>query len=135
MTSATPAEPTQREVHLDIPFTDQKPGTSGLRKSSKQFEQPNYLESFVEAALRTLPGTDGGTLVVGGDGRYGNVRAIDVILRMAAAHGLGKVIVTTGGILSTPAASHLIRSKNAIGGIILSASHNPGGRSLTATTY
>ena len=127
MTSATPAEPTQREVHLDTPFTDQKPGTSGLRKSSKQFEQPNYLESFIEAALRTLPGTDGGTLVVGGDGRYGNVRAIDVILRMAAAHGLGKVIVTTGGILSTPAASHLIRSKNAIGGIILSASHNPGG--------
>ena len=127
MTSSTPAEPTQREVRLDTPFTDQKPGTSGLRKSSKQFEQPNYLESFVEAALRTLPGTDGGTLVVGGDGRYGNVRAIDVILRMAAAHGLGKVIVTTGGILSTPAASHLIRSKNAIGGIILSASHNPGG--------
>ena len=127
MTSSTPAEPTQREVCLDTPFTDQKPGTSGLRKSSKQFELPNYLESFVEAALRTLPGTDGGTLVVGGDGRYGNVRAIDVILRMAAAHGLGKVIVTTGGILSTPAASHLIRSKNAIGGIILSASHNPGG--------
>ena len=127
MTSSTPAEPTQREVHLDTPFTDQKPGTSGLRKSSKQFEQPNYLESFVEAALRTLPGTDGGTLVVGGDGRYGNVHAIDVILRMAAAHGLGKVIVTTGGILSTPAASHLIRSKKAIGGVILSASHNPGG--------
>ena len=127
MTSSTPAEPTQREVRLDTPFTDQKPGTSGLRKSSKQFEQPNYLESFVEAALRTLPGTDDGTLVVGGDGRYGNVRAIDVILRMAAAHGLGKVIVTTGGILSTPAASHLIRSKKAIGGIILSASHNPGG--------
>ena len=127
MTSATPAEPTQREVHLDSPFTDQKPGTSGLRKSSKQFEQPNYLESFIEAALRTLPGTDGGTLVVGGDGRYGNVRAIDVILRMAAAHGLGKVIVTTGGILSTPAASNLIRQREAIGGIILSASHNPGG--------
>ena len=127
MTSSTPAEPTQRQVRLDTPFTDQKPGTSGLRKSSQQFEQPNYLESFVEAALRTLPGTDGGTLVVGGDGRYGNVRAIDVILRMAAAHGLGKVIVTTGGILSTPAASHLIRSNKAIGGIILSASHNPGG--------
>ena len=127
MTSSTPAEPTQRQVRLDKPFTDQKPGTSGLRKSSKQFEQPNYLESFVEAALRTLPGTDSGTLVVGGDGRYGNVRAIDVILRMATAHGLSKVIVTTGGILSTPAASHLIRSKKAIGGIILSASHNPGG--------
>jgi phosphoglucomutase len=127
MNSSTPAEPTQRQVRLNTPFSDQKPGTSGLRKSSKQFEQPNYLESFIEAALRTLPGTDGGTLVVGGDGRYGNVRAIDVILRMAAAHGLGKVIVTTGGILSTPAASHLIRSNKAIGGIILSASHNPGG--------
>ena len=127
MNSSTPAEPTQRQVRLDNPFTDQKPGTSGLRKSSKQFEQPNYLESFIEAALRTLPGTEGGTLVVGGDGRYGNVRAIDVILRMAAAHGLGKVVVTTGGILSTPAASHLIRSNKAIGGIILSASHNPGG--------
>ena len=77
MTSSTPAEPTQREVCLDTPFTDQKPGTSGLRKSSKQFEQPNYLESFVEAALRTLPGTDGGTLVVGGDGRYGNGLPLD----------------------------------------------------------
>ena len=93
MTSLTPAEPTQRQVRLDKPFNDQKPGTSGLRKSSKQFEQPNYLESFVEAALRTLPGTDGGILVGGGDGRYGNVRAINVILRMAAAHGLNLSLI------------------------------------------
>ena len=127
MTTSAPAEPTQRLVRLDAPFTDQKPGTSGLRKSSQQFEQANYLESFVEAVFRTLTGVQGGTLVLGGDGRYGNRRAIDVILRMGAAHGLSKVIVTTGGILSTPAASHLIRQRQAIGGIILSASHNPGG--------
>ena len=122
-----PTEPTQRQVQLEAPFTDQKPGTSGLRKSSQQFEQPHYLESFIEASFRTLPGMQGGTLVLGGDGRYGNLRAIDVILRMGAAHGLQKVIVTTGGILSTPAASNLIRQREAIGGIILSASHNPGG--------
>ena len=122
-----PTEPTQRQVQLEAPFTDQKPGTSGLRKSSQQFEQPHYLESFIEASFRTLPGMKGGTLVLGGDGRYGNLRAIDVILRMGAAHGLQKVIVTTGGILSTPAASNLIRQREAIGGIILSASHNPGG--------
>ena len=127
MTTSAPVEPTQRQVQLNTPFTDQKPGTSGLRKSSKQFEAPNYLESFVEAAFRTLSGVQGGTLVLGGDGRYGNRRAIDVILRMGAAHGLSKVIVTTGGILSTPAASNLIRQRKAIGGIILSASHNPGG--------
>ena len=122
-----PTEPTQRQVTLKAPFTDQKPGTSGLRKSSQQFEQPHYLESFIEASFRTLPGMKGGTLVLGGDGRYGNLRAIDVILRMGAAHGLQKIIVTTGGILSTPAASNLIRQRGAIGGIILSASHNPGG--------
>jgi phosphoglucomutase len=127
MTISAPAEPTQRQVRLATPFTDQKPGTSGLRKSSRQFEEPHYLESFIEASLRTLPGVQGGTLVVGGDGRYGNRRAIDVILRMGAAHGLSKVIVPTGGILSTPAASNLIRQRQAIGGIILSASHNPGG--------
>ena len=127
MTTSAPVEPTQRQVRLDTPFTDQKPGTSGLRKSSQQFEAPHYLESFVEAVFRTLTGVQAGTLVLGGDGRYGNRRAIDVILRMGAAHGLSKVIVATGGILSTPAASNLIRKRQAIGGIILSASHNPGG--------
>jgi phosphoglucomutase len=116
-----------REIRLSQPFGDQKPGTSGLRKSSKQFETPHYLESFIEAIFRVLPGVAGGTLVLGGDGRYGNRRAIDVIARMAAAHGLARIITTSGGILSTPAASHLIRRNQAIGGIILSASHNPGG--------
>ena len=114
-------------VSLDQPFQDQKPGTSGLRKSTKEFEVTHYLESFVEAIFRTLPGIQGGTLVLGGDGRYGNRRAINVILKMAAAHNIKKVITTVNGILSTPAASHLIRSNQAIGGIILSASHNPGG--------
>ncbi len=116
-----------QHVSLAQPFTDQKPGTSGLRKSSRQFETPHYLESFIEAALQVIPGVAGGTLVVGGDGRYGNRRAIEVICRMAAGHGIARVVTTTGGILSTPAASHLIRSRQAIGGIILSASHNPGG--------
>ena len=116
-----------QQIPLDQPFLDQKPGTSGLRKSSRQFETPNYLESFIEAILRTVPGIAGGTLVVGGDGRYGNRRAIGVIARMAAAHGVARVTTTTGGILSTPAASHLIRQRQATAGIILSASHNPGG--------
>jgi len=116
-----------RSVTLAQPFTDQKPGTSGLRKSSRQFQTPHYLESFIEASLKVIPGVAGGTLVVGGDGRFGNRSAIDVIARMAAAHGVARLITTTGGILSTPAASHLIRSRAAIGGLILSASHNPGG--------
>ncbi len=116
-----------RQVALESPFDDQKPGTSGLRKSSRQFQTPHYLESFIEASLRVVPGIEGGTLVVGGDGRFGNRPAIDVIARMAAAHGVSRLITTTGGILSTPAASHLIRSRGAVAGIILSASHNPGG--------
>lgn len=116
-----------QQIPLDQPFIDQKPGTSGLRKSSRQFETPHYLESFIEAILRTVPGIEGGTLVVGGDGRYGNRRAIEVIARMAAAHGVARIVTTTGGILSTPAASNLIRQRQATAGIILSASHNPGG--------
>ena len=115
------------QISLDQPFQDQKPGTSGLRKSSRQFETPHYLESFIEAILRTVPGIAGGTLVVGGDGRYGNRRAIEVIARMAAAHGVARILTTTVGILSTPAASNLIRKHQATAGIILSASHNPGG--------
>ena len=125
--SDTPADATITTVVLAQPFTDQKPGTSGLRKSSRQFETPHYLESFIEASLRVLPGVEGGTLVVGGDGRYGNLAAIQTIARMAAAHGVARLITTTGGILSTPAASHLIRRHQAAGGVILSASHNPGG--------
>ena len=116
-----------RQIALETPFSDQKPGTSGLRKSSRQFATPHYLESFIEAILRTVPGIQGGTLVVGGDGRFGNREAIGVITRMAAAHGVGRIITTSGGILSTPAASNLIRQHQATAGIILSASHNPGG--------
>ena len=128
MTLSSPStEFSVQQIKLPEAFQDQKPGTSGLRKSSQQFEQPHYLESFIEAIFRTLPGVQGGTLVVGGDGRYGNRRAIDVITRMGAAHGLSRIVLTTGGILSTPAASNLIRQRQAIGGIILSASHNPGG--------
>ncbi len=121
------SEDNQFKVSLPRSFTDQKPGTSGLRKSTKHFQQPHYLESFVEAILQTLPGIRGGVLVLGGDGRFWNKHSIDVIIRMAAAHGVQKLITTVDGILSTPAASHLIRSNKAVGGIILSASHNSGG--------
>ena len=114
-------------VCLDQSFSDQKPGTSGLRKSTKHFQQPHYLESFIESIFQTLPGIRGGVLVVGGDGRFGNRHGIDVIMRMAASHGVRKIISTVDGVLSTPAASHLIRTNKAIGGIILSASHNSGG--------
>ena len=109
------------------PFDDQKPGTSGLRKSVKQFQTPHYLQTYVQAIFNTLPDYEGGTLILGGDGRYFNREAIQIILRMAAANGVGTVLVGKGGILSTPAASHLIRKQGAFGGIILSASHNAGG--------
>jgi len=126
--TASAITPQVCHVSLATPFQDQKPGTSGLRRPTPVFQQPHYLESFLEAVLQTLPGVQGGTLVVGGDGRYGNRQAVDVILRMACAHGVKRVITTTGAILSTPAASHLIRTcTNCIGAIILSASHNPGG--------
>ncbi len=109
------------------PFDGQKPGTSGLRKAVKTFEQPRYLENFVQSIFDCVDGLAGATLVVGGDGRYHNRTAVQTILRMAAANGVGRVVVGRGGILSTPAASCVIRKRGAIGGIILSASHNPGG--------
>ncbi|TVQ58319.1 MAG: alpha-D-glucose phosphate-specific phosphoglucomutase [Spirulina sp. DLM2.Bin59] len=109
------------------PFSDQKPGTSGLRKSVPAFQQPHYLENFIQAIFDSLEGCEGQTLVVGGDGRYYNRQAIQIILKMAAANGIGKIIVGQGGILSTPATSCLIRKYQTFGGIILSASHNPGG--------
>ena len=109
------------------PFAGQRPGTSGLRKKVKVFQQPHYLENFVQAIFDTQPDLAGGTLVVGGDGRYYNREAIQLILRMAAANGVAKALVGRGGILSTPAASCVIRKYRAQGGIILSASHNPGG--------
>lgn len=109
------------------PFAGQRPGTSGLRKKVTEFQQPGYLENFVEAIFLTVGGGSGRTLVVGGDGRYFNREAIQTILRMAAAHGFARVLVGRGGILSTPAVSCVIRKHAAFGGIVLSASHNPGG--------
>ena len=109
------------------PYAGQRPGTSGLRKKVTEFQQPGYLENFVEAIFLTLGDCHGRTLVVGGDGRYFNRDAIQTILRMAAAHGVARMLVGRGGILSTPAVSCVIRKHGAFGGIVLSASHNPGG--------
>lgn len=109
------------------PFSDQKPGTSGLRKQVPVFQKRHYLENFVQSIFDSLEGYQGQTLVLGGDGRYYNRTAIQTILKMAAANGWGRVLVGQGGILSTPAVSNLIRQHGAFGGIILSASHNPGG--------
>ncbi len=109
------------------PFLDQKPGTSGLRKQVTAFQQPHYLENFIQSIFDSLDNLKGQTLVVGGDGRYFNRPAIQVILKMAAANGVGRIKVGRGGILSTPAVSCVIRKYNALGGIVLSASHNPGG--------
>ncbi|HCI53708.1 MAG TPA: alpha-D-glucose phosphate-specific phosphoglucomutase [Gallionella sp.] len=109
------------------PFSDQKPGTSGLRKRVPAFQQPHYLENFVQAIFDSISPPQGATLVLGGDGRYYNREAIQIILKMAAANGFGRVLVGQGGILSTPAASCVIRKYATFGGIILSASHNPGG--------
>lgn len=108
-------------------FNDQKPGTSGLRKAVRVFQQPHYLENFVQSIFDSLEGIVGKTLVLGGDGRYYNLQAIQTILKMASANGIGRILVGLNGILSTPAASVIIRKNQAYGGIILSASHNPGG--------
>jgi len=109
------------------PFTDQRPGTSGLRKRVTVFQQAHYLENFVQSLFDELEDIHGTTLVIGGDGRYYNLEAIQVIIRMAIAAGFGRILVGQDGLLSTPAASHVIRKYKAYGGIILSASHNPGG--------
>ncbi len=111
-----------------IPFTDQKPGTSGLRKPVAEFMKPNYLENFIQSIFDTMDGgAEGKTLVVGGDGRFYNRRAIQVIIKMAAANGVSRLKVGQNGLLSTPAVSNIIRKYQLHGGIILSASHNPGG--------
>ncbi|BCX88659.1 phosphoglucomutase [Methylomarinovum tepidoasis] len=116
------------EVRQTRPYPDQKPGTSGLRKKTRVFlENPNYLENFVQSIFDCLPDKAGKTLVLGGDGRYHNRKALQTIVKMALANGFGTLLVGQGGLLSTPAASHLIRKYHALGGIILSASHNPGG--------
>jgi len=109
------------------PYGGQKPGTSGLRKPVSVFKQPHYLENFIQAAFDSLPGREGATLVLGGDGRYFAREAAQIILRMAAANGFARVKVGRDGLLATPAASCVIRKYGTLGGIILSASHNPGG--------
>ena len=109
------------------PFADQKPGTSGLRKKVPVFQQEHYAENFIQSVFDSLEGFAGETLVIGGDGRFYNREVIQIAIRMAAANGFGSVMVGQGGILSTPAASHIIRKYKAFGGLILSASHNPGG--------
>ena len=119
------------ETVATTPYSDQKTGTSGLRKKTAAFRQRHYLENFVQAIFDCLDDRhgdrQGATLVLGGDGRFYNDIAIQVVIAMAAANGFGRVLVGENGILSTPAASGLIRAKEALGGIILSASHNPGG--------
>lgn len=132
-TAAVMARAGRREDRMErltvatAPIDGQVPGTSGLRKKTRVFMQPHYLENFVQAIWNAIGGAGGKTFVVGGDGRYFNDRAVQVILRMAAASGAARIIVGQGGLLSTPAASHLIRLHGTDGGIILSASHNPGG--------
>jgi phosphoglucomutase len=121
----------ERKTVITTACTDQRPGTSGLRKKVRVFQQPHYLENFVQSIFDAIAVGDEGfgdkTLVLGGDGRFYNQQATQIILRMAAANGFARVIVGRDGLLSTPAASHLIRKHEAFGGIILSASHNPGG--------
>ncbi len=115
------------DTHPTKPYDDQKPGTSGLRKKVPHFQQPNYVQNFIQSIFDSLENFAGKTLVIGGDGRFYNREVIQIALKMAAANGFGRVLVGQGGILSTPAASHVIRKNHAFGGIILSASHNPGG--------
>ena len=117
----------QVKTLVTTPFDDQKPGTSGLRKHVPVFQQARYLENFVQSIFDTIAAPKGATLVLGGDGRYYNREAIQIILKIASANGFGRVLVGKGGILSTPAASCVIRKYQSCGGIILSASHNPGG--------
>lgn len=109
------------------PFTDQRPGTSGLRKKVSVFQQPRYVENFIQAIFDTVEGKHGTTLVIGGDGRFFNEAVVQIALKMAAANGFGRILVGRKGLLSTPAASCVIRKHKAIGGLVLSASHNPGG--------
>ena len=117
----------QIETITTSPYNDQNPGTSGLRKKVKIFQQPGYLENFVQAIFDSLQDYNGKSLVLGGDGRYFNREALQIIIKIAAANGFGELIIGQGGLLSTPAASNIIRKYQAFGGLILSASHNPGG--------
>ncbi|TNF93206.1 MAG: alpha-D-glucose phosphate-specific phosphoglucomutase, partial [Gammaproteobacteria bacterium] len=109
------------------PYSDQRPGTSGLRKKVPVFQQPNYLENFVQSIFDCLPESEKNSLIIGGDGRYYNQQAIQVILKIAVANGFQYIRVGRNGLMSTPAMSAMIRKYKTDGGIILSASHNPGG--------
>src|SRR3954466_11981844 len=109
------------------PFSDQRPGTSGLRKKVTVFQQPRYVENFIQSIFDIVENKDGSTLVIGGDGRFFNEAVVQTALKMAAANGFGRILVGQKGLLSTPAASCVIRKHKAIGGLFLSASHNPGG--------
>jgi phosphoglucomutase len=129
-TDALPPEPRERAMVNTVetkPFTDQRPGTSGLRKKVEHFRQPHYVENFIQSVFDSLDGYAGKTIVVGGDGRFFNREAIETAVRIAAANGIGRVLVGKGGILSTPAVSNVIRKYGAFGGFVFSASHNPGG--------
>ena len=117
----------QIETITTRPYSDQNPGTSGLRKKVKVFQQSGYLENFVQSIFDSLEDSTAKTLVLGGDGRYFNRVAIQIIIKMTAANGFGGLIIGQGCLLSTPAASNIIRKYQAFGGLILSASHNPGG--------
>ncbi len=117
----------KRQAISTTPYSGQKPGTSGLRKKVKVFQQPNYLENFVQAVFDSIEHCEGEALVIGGDGRYFNREAIQTIIKMAIANGFATVIIGQSGILSTPAASCVVRKYKALGGLVLSASHNPGG--------
>ena len=114
-----------------MPFSDRpnRPGTSGLRKKVTVFQQPHYSESFITSILLSIPeGVEGAFLVIGGDGRYWNPEVMQLIAKIGAAYGVKKLVIGQHGILSTPAASHVIRIRKATGGILLTASHNPGGK-------
>jgi phosphoglucomutase len=126
-TFACPSHTMKIRTVESTPFEDQRPGTSGLRKRVAVFRQPHYLENFIQALFNAIGDARSKTLVVGGDGRYYNQEAIQIIIKMAAAQGAARLVVGKNGLLSTPAASNLIRKHRADGGIILSASHNPGG--------
>src|ERR1700749_3368329 len=109
------------------PYADQKPGTSGLRKKVPVFPPPHYAANFIQSVFDVAPELKGAVLVVGGDGRYFNREVVDLILRMAAANGVACAIVGRGGLLSTPAVSHLVRRRGAAGCLLLTATHTPGG--------
>ena len=134
--SSSPAGTAGNELNITTvsvkPFPGQRPGTSGLRKKTKEFMQPGYVEAFVQSIFNAMRGSVNGdfsksTLVVGGDGRYYNHESIQKILHIAIGNEFGRVLVARGGILSTPAISAVIRRRKAFGGLILTASHNPGG--------